>query len=99
MTSIRAPGVEAFDAASEFSIALNTRAVRFGNRQLSILLFEFQWDHKLDVGESGANTLIDDITVSPSAAVPGPVVGAGLPGLVLAFGGLLGWFRRCKAAG
>jgi hypothetical protein len=39
---------------------------------------------------------VDTLTVGV-AAVPGPVVGAGLPGLLAGFGAMLAWYRKRRA--
>jgi hypothetical protein len=45
-------------------------------------------------GAFNAGIYLDDISVQAVSSVPGPIAGAGLPGLIAACGGLLGWWRR-----
>jgi hypothetical protein len=57
-----------------------------------------------DADLNSAGIVVDNLTVQSRRPepVPGPIAGAGIPGLILASGGLLGWWRRrqkiCLAA-
>src|SRR6516162_4778105 len=63
-------------------------------------IINFFMDDLVSFAPEAGTGFVDRIQVTtfPAAAVPGPIAGAGLPGLTFAGGGLLGWWRKRQIA-
>lgn len=82
-------GSMSFDIATQyFSLTFGKqRTAFFENTSAGVLHLSY-----ITVPSEGAG--LSHYDTFAAAAVPGPIIGAGLPGLVMALGGLVAWRRR-----